>query len=84
MNKIIYEYFEIKFGLVNSAKATEINNRYKKYSKNDLQSCPKQLKRNEADPAEIKAVAHRLRCKLNSTKLHLNDEQVGQQIKRNF
>ena len=29
MNKIIYEYFEINCGLVNSVKATEINNKYK-------------------------------------------------------
>ena len=84
MNKIIYEYFEINFGLVNSVKTTEINNKYKGYSKHALKSCLKQLKREGADPAEIKVVAHLLRCKLNSSKLHLNEGQVDQQIKKNF
>ena len=84
MNKIIYEYFEINFGLVKSGKTTEINNKYKGYSKHALKSCLKQLKREGADPAEIKVVAHLLRCKLNSSKLHLNEGQVDQQIKKNF
>ena len=63
MNKIIYEYAEINFGLMNSFKTTEINNKYKGYSKRGLKSCLEQLKKNGADPAEIKVVAYLLRYK---------------------
>ena len=84
MNKITYEYFEINFGLVNSVKATEINNKYKEYSKHGLRSCLKHLKRDGADSAEIKVVVHLRRCKLNSSKLHLNEGHVDQKIKMNF
>ena len=49
INKIIYEHFEINFGLVNSVKRTEINNKCKGYSKHGLKFCLKQLKREGAD-----------------------------------
>ena len=83
-NKIIYEHSKINFGLVISIKTNEINTKYKDCSKHGLKSCLKQLKKDGADSAEIKVAAHLLRCKLNSSKLYLNEGQADQQIKRNF
>ena len=81
MNNIIYDYFEINFGLVNSTITTQLNKKYKAYSKHERKSILKQLKSNGSDPAVVKAVAHFLRCKLNTSQLHLNEGEVDQKLK---
>ena len=84
MTTVIYNYFKHNFGVVKSIKISQLDSKYKTYSKHSLKSCLKYLKSNDADPAEIKVVSHLLRCKLNKAKPCLNEGQVDDKIKKNF
>ena len=84
MHTVIYDYFEQNFGVVKPIKLLELEKQYQAYSKHSLKSRLRYLRSISADPAEIKVVSRLLRCRLDTTKPQLNEDQVDENIKKNF
>ena len=84
MNNVIYSYFEQEFGVVNSTKNADLDNKYNGYSNYKLKSCLKQLKNSGADIAEIRYVSHLLRNRLNKSRPANSDRNYDEKIRVNF
>ena len=84
MNNVIYNCFAQKFGLVNFAKNTDLDSKYKGYSNHKLKACLKQLKHSGADSVEIRFVSNLLRSRLNTSRLTTSEGYDDEKIKMNF
>ena len=84
MHTVIYNYFDNNFGAVKSIPLLDLEKQYKAFSKHSLKSHLGYLKAVSADPAEIKVVSHILGCRLDATKLKVNEGQVDENSTKNF
>ena len=65
MNNVIYDYFKLNFGSVDSANNKTLIDKYKDFSSKALKKELKKLKDSSADISEIKYVSHLLRSKIS-------------------
>ena len=82
---MVYKYFQEECGSINETKESDLDIKYRGYSKNALKKALSNLKKADVhNLREIKFVSHLLRSKLKKSNCEKSEYDHNERIKKNY